>query len=148
RWLVFISLMAAIGLFVLRMFVARPLERPPRALSIAFWVAMVLALVATPVYVLLATAEFALRSFWSVGALVPLMRVSAFGRGYLTLELVLALFAFAAAVAFWFDRPARPKRSVAELLALTGALCAAGALCLVPGAAGHAAQSSPRALSL
>jgi len=148
RWLVFISFMAAIGLFVLRMFVARPLGNPPRALAVAFWVATAVALVATPVYVLLATAEFALRSFWSFGALFPLMRVSAFGRGYLDLELVLALFAIAAAVAFWVDRPDRPRRSVAELLASTGALCAAGALCLVPGAAGHAAQTSPRALSL
>jgi copper transport protein len=148
RWAVFISFMAAIGLFVLRMFVARPLRSPPRALSIAFWIALVVALIATPVYVLLATAEFAVRSFWSWGALIPLLRTSAFGRGYLDLELVLALFAVAAAVAFWVDRPDRDRRSIAELLATGGALAAAAAAAFVPGVAGHAAQTSPRALAV
>jgi copper transport protein len=100
------------------------------------------------VYVLLATAKFALRSFWSFGALVPLMRVSAFGRGYLDLELILALFALAAAAALWLDRPERTQRSVAALLALLGALLAAGAAVLTPGAAGHASQTPPRALAL
>ena len=56
---------------------------------------------------LLATAKFALRSCLDVGALVPLMRVSAFGRGYLDLELLLALFVLAARVALWVDRPER-----------------------------------------
>ncbi|HEY2370957.1 MAG TPA: copper resistance protein CopC [Gaiellaceae bacterium] len=148
RWAVFISFMAAIGLFVLRMFVARPLRSPPRALAIAFWIAIVIALVATPIYVLLATAEFAVRSFWSWGALIPLLRTSAFGRGYLDLELVLALFAVAAAIAFWVDRPDREKRSIAELLATGGALAAAAAAAFVPGVAGHAAQTSPRALAV
>ena len=84
----------------------------------------------------------------ALGALVPLMRTSAFGRGYLDLELLLALFAVAAAVALWLDRPQRAKRSVAELFALGGALLAAGAVLLAPGAAGHAAQTSPRTLAL
>jgi copper transport protein len=153
RWLTFLSTMAAIGLFVLRAVIARPVvARVPgtrlRAVSIAFAGAVAVALVATPVYVLLATAQFALRSFWSVGALVPLMDVSAFGRGYLRLELLLALFAVAAAVAIWLDRPEQPRRSVAGLLSLWGALLAAGAVLLVPGTAGHAAQTPPRALSL
>jgi len=148
RWASFISFMAAIGLFVLRMFVARPLRSPPRALSVAFWIAMVAALIATPIYVLLATAEFAVRSFWSWGALIPLMRTSAFGRGYLDLELVLALFAVAAAIALWVDRPDREQRSIAELLATGGALAAAVAAAFVPGIAGHAAQTSPRALAV
>lgn len=153
RWLTFLSAMAAIGLFVLRTVIARPVvARVPgtrlRALSIACAGAVAVALVATPVYVLLATAQFALRSFWSVGVLVPLMGVSAFGRGYLRFELLLALFAVAAGAAIWLDRPERPRRSVAGLLSLWGALLAAGALLLVPGAAGHAAQTPPRALSL
>ena len=76
------------------------------------------------------------------------MSVSAFGRGYLRLEILLALFAAAAAAAIWLDRPERAHRSVAGLLSLWGALLAAGAALLVPGAAGHAAQTSPRALSL
>ena len=148
RWATFLGVMASIGLLVLRLIVVRPLGSPQRALSIAFWVALTLALVAVPVYVLLATAQFALRHAWSVGALVPLMRTSAFGRGYLDLELLLALFAVAAAVALWLDRPERAKRSVAELFALGGALLAAGAVLLAPGAAGHAAQTSPRRLAL
>ena len=153
RWLTFLSVMAAIGLFVLRTVIARPVvSRVPgtrlRALSIAFGTMLAVALVVTPIYVLLSTAQFALRSFWSFGALVPLMDVSAFGRGYLRLELLLALFGVAGAAAIWLDRPEQAQRSVAGLLSLWGALLAAGAVLLVPGTAGHAAQTSPRALSL
>jgi copper transport protein len=148
RWLTFLSVMSAIGLFVLRAVIARPLGNGLRRVSIAFLAASLVALVATPIYVLLATAQFALRSFWDVGALVPLMSVSAFGRGYLRLELLFALFAVAGAIAIWLDDPARPRRSVAALLSFWGALLAAGAVLLVPGAAGHAAQTAPRAASL
>jgi copper transport protein len=153
RWVVFLSTMSAIGLFVLRALTARPLVRvlrgtSLRALTLAFWISLGVALVATPVYALLATAQFALRSVFDLGVLVPLLRTSAFGRGYLDLELTLALFALAAAVSIWVDRPQRPQRSVAELLALTGALLAAAACLVVPGAAGHAAQTAPRGLSL
>ncbi len=153
RWTVFLSLMAAVGLFTLRMLIARPLlRRVPgtslKAVTVAFGIAIAVALVATPVYVQLATAQFALRSAFDLGDLVPLARASAFGRGYLDLELVLALFAVAALVAIRIDRPERRERSVAELLALLGALVAAAAALLVPGLAGHAAQTSPRGLSL
>ena len=153
RWLAFLSLMAAIGLFVLRIVVARPVvARVPgtrlRAVTIAFGAASVVALLAIPVYVLLSTAEFALRSFWSFGALFPLVRVSAFGRSWLDLELVFALFVGAAAIAIWLDQPERRQRSTAALLALAGALGAAAACLLVPGLAGHAGQTSPRGLSL
>src|SRR5207245_7104873 len=110
RWLVFLSTMTAIGLFVLRALTARPLVRvlrgsSLRALDVALWISLAVALIATPVYVVLATAQFALRSAFNVGALVPLLRSSAFGRGYLDLELVLALFALAAALLVWVDRP-------------------------------------------
>jgi len=153
RWIMFISLLAALGLFAFRIAIARPLVSRVagtrlRAVSIAFWIAYAVALVATPVYVLMATAQFALRSFWSFGALVPLLRVSAFGRGYLDLELVLLLFGVAAAVALWLDRPERAQRSIGALLALCGVTLAGGAALLVPGVAGHAGQTSPRALAL
>jgi copper transport protein len=115
---------------------------------VAFVVACAIALVATPVYTLLATAQFALRSVWDVGALVPLIRASSFGRGFVDLELTFALFTLAALVALWVDRPERERRSVAEVLALVGAFVAAGAVLLVPGIAGHAAQTSPRAWAL
>src|SRR5205814_3245972 len=86
RWLAFLSIMAAIGLFVLRIAVARPLVSRVagtrlRSVTIAFGAAAVLGLLVIPIYVLLSTAEFALRSFWSFGALFPPVRVSAFGRG-------------------------------------------------------------------
>jgi len=153
RWVAFLAMMAAVGLFVLRIAVVRPVVARVsgtrlRDVSIAFGVASAIALVAIPVYFLLSTAEFALRSFWSFGALFPLIRVSAFGRGWLDLEIVFALFVGAATVAIWLDRPERRQRSVAALLALLGALAAAGAVLLVPGTAGHAGQTAPRGLSL
>jgi copper transport protein len=153
RWAVFLSLFAAIGLFALRIAIARPVvRRVPgtslRPLSVAFFIAAAVALVAVPVYDLLATAEFALRSVFSIGSLIPLMRDSAFGRGYLDLELCVALFVAAGAVAIYVDRPERKARSVAEIVALLGAALAASAALIVPGASGHAAQTSPRGLSL
>jgi copper transport protein len=153
RWVAFMAVLAAIGLFVLRMGAARPLVRRVRdtqlrALGVAFAVACALALVAVPVYVLLATADFALRSVFDLGALVPLLSVSAFGRGYLVLELCFALFTFAALVALWLDRPDRERRSLAALLAGAGAWTAAAAVLLVPGVAGHAGQTPPRGWAL
>jgi copper transport protein len=153
RWIVFLSAMSAIGLFVLRVLTARPLVRvlrgtSLRALNVAFWISLGVALVATPIYALLATAQFAARSVVDLNALVPLLHSSAFSRGYLDLELTLALFALAAGLCMWVDRPERPHRSVAELLALTGALLAAAACLVAPGAVGHAAQTAPRGLSL
>jgi len=153
RWIAFLAFMAAIGLYVLRMLVARPLVRRVsgtrlRELSLAFAIAADLALIATPVYVLLATAQFAQRAFFDFSSLVPLLTVSAFGRGYLYLELCLGLFTIAALASIWVDRPERERRSVAELLSLGSALLAAGAVLFVPGLAGHAAQTDPRAWSL
>jgi copper transport protein len=153
RWIVFIAVMGAIGLYVLRMLIARPLVRRVsgtqlRAISVAFGVAVAIGLIATPLYVLLATAQFALRSAFDVGALSPLVRASAFGRGYLDLELCFALFAAAAGISIWLDRPRREVRSIAELLATGGALLAAACVLAVPGLAGHAAQTAPRGLSV
>jgi copper transport protein len=91
-----------------------------RALNIAVAIALAVALVAIPVYVLLATAEFTLRSVWDLGAIVPVARDSGFGRDWLDLELVLALYAVAAGAALFLDRPEREHRSVVELLALAG----------------------------
>ena len=153
RSVVFVSIMTAIGLFLLRIAIARPVvRRVPetrlRAVSLAFGVAALVALVAIPIYVLMATADFALRSTFDLGALVPLLRDSAFGRGYLDLELVFGLFVVAAGLALWIDRPERERRSVAELLSVGGAFAGAAAVLLVPGLAGHAAQYSPRGAAL
>jgi copper transport protein len=153
RWITFLSVMSAIGLFVLRMLIARPLIRRVRDtelrwVSIAFAVAAGVALVAIPVYLLLATAKFALRSVFAIDAIAPLIRVSAFGRGLVDLELCFALFVVAALAAIWVDRPDRPQRSIAELLSMIGALVGAAAVLVIPGLAGHAAETSPRGWSL
>jgi copper transport protein len=147
RWVMFLSVMVSIGLFALRIAIARPAGRQ-RALTVAFGVASTVGLIAIPVYVDVAIANDSLRSVFDLGALVPLYRVTAFGRGYLDLELCFALFTVAAWVALWVDRPDRDRRSVAELASTSGAGLAAAAVLMIPGASGHAAQTSPRGLSL
>jgi copper transport protein len=153
RWVLFVSVMSAIGLFTLRMLIARTvIRRVPgatlRTLTIASVAAGVIGLIAIPVYLDFAIANDSLRSVFDLGALVPLFRVTAFGRGYLDMELCFALFCVAAWIALWLDRPDREQRSVAELAATTGALAAAVAVLVIPGAVGHAGQTSPRGLSL
>lgn len=149
RWVVFLSFMTALGLFVFRIVIARPVGRVSlAAVSTALGVALVVALLAIPVYVLFATAQFSLRSVFDLSGIVPVARASNFGRDYLDLELVLALFAVAAGIAVAVDRPERPQRSVAELLSLWGALGAAAAVLVLPGLAGHAGQRSPRGLGV
>ncbi len=152
RWLVFLSMMFAVGLFSLRAVIARPAAAvaaaPLRALSLATAASLAVALVAIPLYVLVATAEFAQRPFVDLAATVPVVRDSNLGRSFTDLEVVLVLFALAAWALLWVDDGRRRHRSVAALLALAGALLAAGAATAVPGLAGHAAQTSPAALSL
>jgi copper transport protein len=153
RWIVFLSVMCAVGLAALRLAVARPVVRRVegtklRAVTLAFVISAAIGVVAIPVYLLLATADFALRSVFSLGALIPLVRVSAFGRGYVDLWICFALFVAAAALAIRIDRPERPERSLAELLALAGVALSAAATLLIPGLSGHAGQTSPRGWSL
>jgi copper transport protein len=153
RWAAFLTVMSAIGLFVLRMLIARPLVRRVadtnlRALSIAFVVASLLGLVAIPVYLEESTAVDSLRSFFAVSTLLPLWRTTAFGRGYLKMELCFALFCVAAWVAIWVDRPRQERRTIASLLATSGALAGAAAVLVFPGAAGHAAQTAPRGVTV
>jgi copper transport protein len=153
RWAVFLTVMTAVGLFFLRIFIARPLVRRVsgtnlRVLTRGFVVASVLGLIALPVYLEESTAVDSLRSFFSFGALVPLWRTTAFTRGYLDMELCFALFCVAAWIALWVDRPDQPRRSVASLLATMGALSGAAAVLVFPGAAGHAAQTAPRGVSV
>jgi copper transport protein len=153
RWAMFLAVMISIGLFAMRMFVARPLTRlvpgmSLRPLTTAFAIAAGLGLIATPVYLDFSTANDSLRSVFDLGALVPLYRVTAFGRAIVDLELCFALFCLAAGIALWLDRADRERRSVAELFASCGALLAAAAVLVVPGAAGHAAQTTPRGLTL
>ena len=153
RWAMFMTVMVAIGLLAMRLLIARPLVRRVeglslRALTVAFAVAAVLGLIAIPVYLDFATANDSLRSVFDLSALVPLFRVTAFGRAIVDLEACFALFCVAAGIALWIDRPERGHRSIAELSAGCGAALAAAAVLVVPGAAGHAAQTSPRGLTL
>jgi copper transport protein len=153
RWAMFLTVMSAIGLYVLRSLIARAAVRRARgtslrALSSAFVVASILGLIAIPVYLDFAIANDSLRSVFDLGALVPLFRVTAFGRGYLDMELCFGLFCVAGWISLWVDRPDRERRSVAELAAQTGALMAAAAVLVIPGSIGHAGQTSPRGVSV
>jgi copper transport protein len=153
RWAMFVTVMVAIGLLAMRLLIARPLVRRVegvslRALTVAFAVTAALGLIAIPVYLDVSTANDSLRSVFDLSGLVPLYRVTAFGRAIVDLELCFALFCLAGAVALWVDRPERERRSIAELTAGCGAMLAAGAVLVVPGAAGHAAQTAPRGLTL
>ena len=153
RWLVFLAVLSSLGLFVLRALIARPVARTVRgtslrALNVAFAVAVAVSLVVIPVYVVVATAQFTLRSVFDLGAIVPVARDSGFGKDFLDLEVVFALFAVAAGAALFLDRPEREQRSVVELLALPAALAAGAAALLLPALAGHAGQKSPRGLAL
>jgi copper transport protein len=153
KWLAFLTVMAAIGLFVLRIVIARPLVRRVsgtnlRGLTVAFGIVSVLGLIAIPAYLEESVAIDSLHSFWDVVGIEPLWRLTAFGRGYVDVELCFALFVVAAAVALWTDRPEREGRSVAALVALSGALAAAAAVLVLPGAIGHAGQTSPRGVAV
>jgi copper transport protein len=153
RWVMFVSVMTAIGLLALRLLVARPLVRRVRGsslapVSVALAVSSVLGLIAIPVYLDFSTANDSLRSVFDVSALVPLFRVTAFGRAVVDLELCFALFCAAAWIAVWVDRPDRERRSIVELVAITGALLAAAGVLVIPGTAGHPAQTSPRGVML
>jgi copper transport protein len=149
----FLAVMAAVGLFVMRLLTVRPLVRDVdgvrlRALSVAFTVAAVVGLIAIPVYLDFSTANDTLRSVFDLSAPAPLFRVTAFGRAIVDLEVCFALFCLAAGIALWANRPERARRSIAELIAPYGALLAAAAALIIPGAAGHAAQTSLRGLTL
>jgi copper transport protein len=153
RWAALLFVMSSIGLFALRMLIARTaVKRIPgtslRALTRAFVVTSVLGLIAIPVYLDIAIANDSLRSVFDLGSLLPLFGVTGFGRGYLDMELCFALFSVAAWISLWLDRPERGRRSVAAIAALTGALLAAVATLILPGAVGHAGQTSPRGLSI
>jgi copper transport protein len=153
RWAMFLGVMTAIGLFFMRSLVLRPVARrfgaqTLRPLALAYLAACCFGLLAIPAYLEEATAVDSLRSFDQVGALVPLFTVTAFGRGYVDLELCFALFVACGLVALWVDKPERESRSIAELVALLGAVLAAAACLEIPGAAGHAAQTAPRPLAL
>jgi copper transport protein len=149
RWVLLLAMLGGIGLLAFRGVIARPLqvtggnERALQGVTTAAAVALGIALVAAPVYLLLATAEFSLRPWSEIGEIVPLVRDSGFGRAFSDLWGVLALLAVAGGAALALDRPGRRRRSGEALLAGLGAAgCAAAALAF-PGLAGHPSTTSP-----
>ena len=119
-----------------------------RPLSVAFVISSVIGLIAIPVYLDFSTAIDSLRSVFDVGALVPLFRVTAFGRAYVDMIVCFGLFCIASWITLWLDRPERRRRPIVALVSVTGAVLSAAAVLAIPGAAGHAGQTSPRGLSL
>ncbi len=90
RFAAFVAMMLAIGLFAFRMLIARPVLRAVpgtslRPVTTAFIVALAVSLVSVPIYLIVSTAKFALRSWYDLGTLIPLVRASGFGRSYLDL---------------------------------------------------------------
>jgi copper transport protein len=153
RWAMFLTVMTSIGLFVFRFLIARPMVVRDRGtglrnVSRALVITSILGLVAIPIYLDFATAIDSLHSVVDVTTLVPLFRVTAFGRAYVDMLICFGLFCVAAWVSLWVDRPDRATRSVVEVVSVTGALVAAAAVLLIPGVAGHAAQTSPRGISV
>jgi copper transport protein len=153
KWAMFLTVLASIGLLAMRLAIARPLVRKVkgatlRPVTIAFAIASTAALLFIPAFVEESTAIDSLRGFFDVNALVPLWRTTAYGRAFVDLELCFALLVVAGWIAIWVDRPDRDRRAITEILAGVGAIAAAAAVVLIPGAAGHAAQTSPRGLSV
>ena len=114
RWVMFLSVMSAIGLFAFRTLIARPAAQlaPPaslRTVSRAFVVTSLVGLVAIPVYLDIDTSIDSLRSAFDITALIPLFRTTAFGRGYVDMLVCFALFCLAAWTALWLDRPTRGR---------------------------------------
>ena len=153
RWVMFLSVMTAIGLFVLRVLIARPLiRRVPgtnlRAVSVACVVSSVIGLIAIPVYLDFSVANDSLRSVFELGELVPLYRVTAFGRALVDLEICFALFCIAAWTPCGSIAPNASSGRSPSSRSVLGALLAAAAALIIPGAAGHPAQTSPRGLTM
>jgi copper transport protein len=153
RWVMFLSVMLTVGLLAFRLLVARPAVRRAsgtalRAVSIGAVISSGVGLIAIPVYLDVAIANDSLRSVFDLGNLIPLYRATAFGRGYVDMWVCFALLCVAGWIALWLDRPDRPRRSVAELAATTGATLAAAGVLFIPGTLGHAGQASPRGLSV
>ena len=149
RWVLLLSMLAAIGLLAFRGVVARPLqvtgdsERALRSVTSAAAIALGIALVAAPVYLLLATAEFSIRPWTDIGEIVPLVRDSGFGRAFSDPG---------PCSRCWRSPPQRPWRSTGPGASTAPPrpcsrssappACAAAAL-VFPGLGGHPSTTSP-----
>ena len=150
----FLSVMVAIGLFVFRMLIARPLVRRVegtslRALTIAFGVAAALGLIAVPVYLDVATAVDSLRSFFDRRrARAALPRDGVRARATSTSSSAWRSSAPPRAIALWVDRPAARARARSPSCSRSAARSPPRPRRCSSRAVGHAGQTAPRGLSL
>lgn len=142
RWVTLMSLILASGLAAFRLVIVRPGDGGS---SRALWrmegillLLIVLALVATPVYVSHETALFGYKSLLDVGWIAGNLRSTAFGRGYTDLIAIIAVFAGLTVLAL------RTGRRWLGALAVAAGI---GTL-LIPGLVGHPGQGSIPALAV
>ncbi len=129
-----------------RLLVARPLVRPRRRLVAARDHRRRVrragrGVISTLVYVLAATARFAQVGFFDLGTTIPLVRDSAFGRGYSDLAVILVALGVALAAAIRIDRPERESTARSPSWARSSCGGAAGSALLVPGLAAMRAST-------
>ena len=142
RWVTLMSLILASGLAAFRLLVVRSGDGgSARALwrmeGLLLGLIMI-ALVATPVYVSHETALFGYKSLLDVGWIAENLRSTAFGRGYTDLIAIIAVFAALTVLAL---RTGRRWLGVLAVAAGVGAL-------LIPGLVGHPGQGSIPALAV
>ncbi len=142
RFLMLGALILSAGLAVFRLIVVRPADEVrPRALWRVDGILLgliVLALLATPIYVAHETALFGDRSLLDVAWIAENIRSTAFGRGLTDLVVVIAIFAALTVVAL---------RTRKRWVGIAAVVAGAGAL-LVPGLVGHPGQGTVPALAV
>lgn len=142
RFLMLVGLIGAVGLAAFRLLLVRPADEVrPRSLWRIDGVLLgliVLALLATPVYIAHETALFGDRSLLDAGWIAENLRSTAFGRGYTDLVVLIAVFATVTVLAL---------RLRQRWLSIAAIAVGAGAL-LVPGLVGHPGQGSVPALAV
>ena len=153
RWVVFLSVLAALGLFVLRALIARPVARAVRgtslrALTVAFAVAVGRRAGRDPgLRRLVATAQFSLRSAFDLGAIVPVRGPQLRARLPRPRARARAVRRSPPGSRSASTGPSGSGARWSSSLALR-ALAAAAAALVLPALAGHAGQKSPRGLAL
>ena len=150
----YLTAMCAIGLLLLRALLVRDVPRRVpgaslRSLTVAFWISIGAALIATPIYDVMSTAKFAQRSAFDLGDVVPLLTSSHFGtRAARLRDRPRAARDRGRRSPSGWTHPKRRERSVARSAGADRRADRGGRALFVPGFAGHAAQTNPRWLSI
>jgi copper transport protein len=142
RWVTLMSLILASGLAVFRLLIVRAGDGGSKR---ALWQMegillglIIVALVATPLYVAHETALFGYKSLLDVGWIAENLRSTAFGRGYTDLIAIIGLFAGLTVLAL------RTGRRWLGVLAVAAGI----STLLIPGLVGHPGQGSIPALAV